>query len=77
MHEWKVAGTDVFMINGKTLLCMVDYHSKIPIVEKVNRLSADDLVQMAKLIFAEFQMRLFQILVQISLLRNLKPSAEG
>ena len=42
------------MINGKTLLCIVDHHSKFPIVKKVNRLLADDLVQMTKLVFAEY-----------------------
>ena len=44
----------MFMINGKTLLYVVDYHSKFPIVKKVNDLSADSLVQMAKLIIAEY-----------------------
>ena len=42
------------MINGKTLLHIVDYHSKFPIVKKVNSLSGDDLVWMTKLIFAEY-----------------------
>ena len=45
-RPWKVIDADVFMINSKTLLCIVDYHS-----EKVNSLSADNLVQMTKLIF--------------------------
>ena len=49
---WEVVGVDIFIINNKTLLCMVDYHSKLPIVKKVISLSADDLVQKAKLIFA-------------------------
>ena len=40
------------MIYGKTLLCIVDYHSKFLIVKK--SLSADELVQMTKLIFAEY-----------------------
>ena len=47
-------GTDVFMINNKTLLCIVDYHSKFPIVKKVSSLSADELVQTTKLMFAEY-----------------------
>ena len=42
------------MINGKTLLCIVDYHSKFPIMKKVNSLLADDLLQMTKLIFVEY-----------------------
>ena len=50
---WEVAGADIFMINGEILLCIVDYHSKFPIVKKVNSLSADDLVRMTNLILAE------------------------
>ena len=53
-RPWEVVGADVFMINNKTLLCIVDYHSKFPIVKKVKALSADDLVQTTKLIFAEY-----------------------
>ena len=34
--------------------CIVDYHSKFPIVKKVNNLSADDLVKITKLHFAEY-----------------------
>ena len=52
--SWEVVSTHIFMINGKTHLCILDYHSKFPIVKKVNSLSADDLVQKAKLIFAEY-----------------------
>ena len=53
---WEVVGTDVLMINSKTLLCTVDYHSKFPTVKKVNNLSAGNLVQMIKLIFAEYRL---------------------
>ena len=52
-RPWEVVGADVFMTNCKTLLCIVDYHSKFPIVKKVNSLSADDVVHTTKLIFAE------------------------
>ena len=50
-RPWKEVGTDVFMIASRTLLCIGDYHSKFPMVKKVNSLSADDLVQTTKLIF--------------------------
>ena len=64
-RQWEVVGAHIFMIYGKTLLCIVDYYSKFPIVKKVNSLSADNLVQMAKLIFAEygFQRKLFHMRV--------------
>ena len=53
-RPWELVGADVSMINGKTLLCIVDYHNKFPKVKKVNSLSADNLVQMTKLTFAEY-----------------------
>ena len=46
-------GTDIFMLNNETILCTVDHYSNFPIMMKVDNLSADDLVQMANLIFAE------------------------
>ena len=50
----EVAGASIFMVNNKTLLSIVDYYSKFSIVNKAAGLSADDLLQMAKLIFAEY-----------------------
>ena len=32
----------MFIINSETLLFIVDYHSKFPIIKKVNSLSAND-----------------------------------
>ena len=51
---WEIVSADIFMVNNKTILCIVDYNSKFPIVKKVGSLSADDLVQTAKLMFAEY-----------------------
>ena len=53
---WEVVDPDVFMINVKTLLCIVDYHIKFSIMKKANSVSADDLVQMTRLIFAEYRL---------------------
>ena len=36
------------------LLCIVDYYGKFPVVKKVGSLAANDLVQMAKIIFAKY-----------------------
>ena len=44
IRPWEVAGLDAFMINNKTLLCIVDYHSKFPIVKTLKSLSTDDLL---------------------------------
>ena len=53
---WDVVCLDIFIIHGGTLLCIVDYHSKLPIVKKINSLSAGDLVHMTKLIFEEYKL---------------------
>ena len=53
-RPWGAVGADSFMINGRTLLCTVHYHNKFPIMKKVNSLSADEVVQMAKMIFAKY-----------------------
>ena len=53
-RQWEIVGTDVLIINAKTLLSIVDYHSKFQIVKKVNSLSTDNLVNLARLIFAEY-----------------------
>ena len=37
------------------LLCIVDYYSKFTVEKKMGSLAADDLVQMVKMIFAEYQ----------------------
>ena len=50
----EVVGTDVFIVNNKILMCIVDYYSKFPKVKMVDSLAADDLVQMAKMILAEY-----------------------
>ena len=49
--SWEVFGTDIFMVNNKSLLCIVHYYSKFPIMKKVAGLSADDLVHTTKVIF--------------------------
>ena len=48
---WKVVGADIFSIKNKTLLCIVDYYSKFPLVRKAGSLTADDLVKAAKIVF--------------------------
>ena len=51
---WGNSGTDIFMFNNKTCLCIVDYHSKFPVMKLLNRLSADSFIKMSKIIFAEY-----------------------
>ena len=44
----------MFMLHIKNYLCIVDYHSKFPVIKKMEDLSADSLILTCKIIFAEF-----------------------
>ena len=56
LHEFlskpsKMVGADTFSINNETLLNVVDYHSKFPIMKRPNGLSTGDLIRAAKMCF--------------------------
>ena len=51
---WEVISADTFTLNNKHYLYIVDYHSKFPIIKKTEDLSADSLILMCKVIFAEY-----------------------
>ena len=51
---WDKIGADMFTLNKKHYLCIVDYHSKFPIIKKAEDLSADSLILTCKVIFAEY-----------------------
>ena len=48
---WDVVGTDTFILHNKNYLCIVDYHSKIPIIKNTEDLSADSLILACKITF--------------------------
>ena len=50
---WEVIGVDMFILNNKHYLCIIDYHNKFPFIKKTEHLSADSLILMCKVIFAE------------------------
>ena len=50
----EIIGADMFNLNNKHYLCIVDYHSKFPIIKKTENLSADSLILMCKVNFAEY-----------------------
>ena len=52
----KIVGANIFIINDKTLFCIVNYHGKFPIMIRVNSLSADNILHMNKLISAEHRL---------------------
>ena len=54
IRTWDKISADMFTLNNKQYLCIVDYHSKFPIVKKTKDLSADNLILACKIIFAEY-----------------------
>ena len=54
LRPWEVLGADVFHFNNKNYLCIVDYHSKFPVVKRMEGLSTENLITTAKVIFAEY-----------------------
>ena len=54
LRLWEVLGTDVFYFNNKNYLCIVDYHSKFPMVKRLEGLSAEKLIPTVKVIFAKY-----------------------
>ena len=43
-----------FTLNNKNYLCIVDHHSKFPVVKRMEGLSTENLIAKAKVIFAEY-----------------------
>ena len=54
LRPWDVLGADVFHFNNKNYLCLVDYHSKFPVVKRMEGLSTENLIATTKIIFAEY-----------------------
>ena len=50
LHEmqgklWESVGADIFTINNKHSLCIVDYHNRFPVIKQVKGLCADHLMK--------------------------------
>ena len=54
LRPWEVLGADVYHFNNKNYLCIVDYHSKFPVVKRLEGLSAENLIPTVKVIFTEY-----------------------
>ena len=50
VRAWDMTGAEMFTLNKKHYLCIVDYHSKFPIIKKTEDLSADSLILSCKII---------------------------
>ena len=51
---WEVLGADMFTLNNKKYLCVVDYYSKFSVFKKTEELSADSLILSCNFIFPEY-----------------------
>ena len=54
LRPWEVLGADVFHFNNKNYLCIVDYHSKFPVIRRMDALSTENLITATKIKFAEY-----------------------
>ena len=54
LRPWEVLGVDIFHLNNKNYLCIIDYHSKFPVIKSMEGLSAERLIATTKVIFAEY-----------------------
>ena len=55
VRQWDVIGTDMFSLNNKHYLCIIDYHSKFLAIKKTD-VSVDSLTLMCKVIFVEYRL---------------------
>ena len=54
LRLWEVVSVDVFHFKNKHYLYNVDYNSKFPVIKRLEGLSADNLINTVKIIFAEY-----------------------
>ena len=50
LRPWDVIGADIFQLHNKNYLCVVNYHSKFPLIKRMEELSAESLITTAKII---------------------------
>ena len=53
---WELIGADRFNLNNKHYLCIIDYHSKFPIIQKTEDLTVDSLILTCKVVFAKYRL---------------------
>ena len=50
-RPWESVTADIFTINNKHYLCIIDNHSKLPVVKQVEGFNADNLINTYNIIF--------------------------
>ena len=51
---WEVGEADMFTLHKKNYICIVYYHSKFPIIKKMEDFSADSLILACIIILSEY-----------------------
>ena len=54
VRPWDVIGTDMFQLNNKDYLCIINYHSKFLIVKKMEGPSTDSLISAFEVVISEY-----------------------
>ena len=54
LRLWEVVSADVFHLKNKHYLCIVDYNSKFPVIKRLEGRSADNLINVVKIIFTKY-----------------------
>ena len=54
LRPWEVVSVDVFHFNNKNYLCIIDYNSKFLVIKRLEGLSAENLINVVKIIFAKY-----------------------
>ena len=54
VRPWEAVGADVFHFNNINNICVVNYNSKFPIIQKLQGLSAEHLINAVSAIFTEY-----------------------
>ena len=54
LRPWGVLGADIFHFNNKNYLCIVDDHSKFPVIKRMEGLSTESLIATTRVIFTEY-----------------------
>ena len=54
LRPWEVLDANIFHLNNKNYLCLIDYHSKFPVIKRVEGLSTENITTTIKVIFVEY-----------------------
>ena len=53
---WEIGGTDIYSLSNSVILCIVDYHSKFPIIGRAEGLAGEQLIRYCKIVFADYRL---------------------